>query len=351
MTNDSKSDSKKKSRYQLGCITAVGSVLLLLSGLQFLVVLVISSLTPDAAPNTPPVTLQYYLCCPLPLLLIGGVLFFIGFKSVKCITGSHQWSEWSYIISDREPIANSCEMERMCNYCQKHETRQQQPHSWNEWTYISDGSCDQERSCNLCQVKESRKANHDWEDWKYKPNSCEQGRECKHCHKRDTKAAVHDWGEWSIPPNSCTQERECKHCHQRDIKMEIKTTNSTKKLSEIIADFVEKSMKGEKQPPQLWLLMKGESQARMFITEYATPAESIFAKSPEIVNLPDGKAVSCFTLISANDIRKLVDILTSSVTIECSGFVVQLPESDCSYLLQKLGSLGQGVNIGDVLSF
>ena len=108
--------------------------------------------------------------------------------------------------------------------------------------------------------------------------------------------------------------------------MEIIVTHSTKKLAEITADFATKALQGEVPPPQLWLLMQTESQARTLITQYAASAESVFAKSPGIVNLPDGKAAACFTLTNANDIRKLVDVLTHSIRIKCSGFAVQLPE-------------------------
>ena len=134
-------------------------------------------------------------------------------------------------------------------------------------------------------------------------------------------------------------------------KMGINVTHSTKELADITADFSAQSMKGEILPPQLWMLMMNESQAKTLITKYAMPAESIFAQPPEIVNLSDGKAAICFTLINASDIRKLVDILTNSVRIVCSGFVIQLPEADHSYLLQKLSSSGIGVNIGKVIAF
>jgi hypothetical protein len=131
--------------------------------------------------------------------------------------------------------------------------------------------------------------------------------------------------------------------------MEISVTHSTKSLADITSDLAVKAVRGEIPAPQLWLLMMNESQTRTLITKYATSAEKLFVKSPDIVNLPNGKAAACFTLINARDIRELVDILTSSIRIVCSGFVIQLPESDRSYLLQKLSSSGTGVNIGNVV--
>lgn len=133
--------------------------------------------------------------------------------------------------------------------------------------------------------------------------------------------------------------------------MEVGIGHSTKDLAGITAEFAAKSMQGEELPPQLWLLMMDESQARELATEYAAPAEGMFAESPEVVNLPDGKAAIHFSLVDADDIRKLVDVLTSSVQIRCSGFAVQLPESDRSHLFQELAPSGTGLKMGDIVTF
>jgi len=134
-------------------------------------------------------------------------------------------------------------------------------------------------------------------------------------------------------------------------RREVAVVNSTIDLSEITADIASKSALGESQPPQLWMLMMDEPQARMLATEFAAPAESTFAASPVIINLPDGTAVVHFTLLHAEHIRQLVDTITNAVGVRCSGFTVHLPESDHSYVLQKISNLGEGIRVGDTLSF
>jgi len=158
-------------------------------------------------------------------------------QAIKCKIGFHQWSEWGYITKYRGSIPKSCEMERICNYCQMRVTRQEQPHSWQGWTYIADGSCDQERYCNRCQGKEFQSI-HDWEDWKYKSNSCDQERECKRCHQRDTKTAIHHWGEWNYQsPDSCEQVRICSRCR----------TNETRQQSHIWGNWTDTDISSKQQ--------------------------------------------------------------------------------------------------------
>lgn len=143
-------------------------------------------------------------------------------QAIKCKIGSHQWSEWRYIIKYRGSLTKSCEMERICNFCQLYETRQEQPHSWREWTYVAKSPCNQERLCNRCQAKDYRQAIHDWEDWKYKPNSCEQEQECRLCHQQDTKTAIHDWREWEyLTEGFCDQQRACVRCQSKETREEV----------------------------------------------------------------------------------------------------------------------------------
>jgi len=88
--------------------------------------------------------------------------------------------------------------------------------------------------------------------------------------------------------------------------MEINVTRSTKKLAEITATSRQK-LYGRSAATSALLLMQTESQARTLITQYAASAESFFAKSPGIVNLPDGK-LRLLHIDNTNDIRKLVDV-------------------------------------------
>jgi hypothetical protein len=141
-------------------------------------------------------------------------------QAIKCKIGSHQWSEWRYITKYRDSLGKSCEMERMCNFCQVHETRQEQPHSWQGWTYIADSSCDQEQLCNHCQAKDYRQAIHDWGEWEYHiENSCDQKRVCVRCRQEETRTAIHEWGNWEDETDdedrqvgNRVSERQCTRC-------------------------------------------------------------------------------------------------------------------------------------------
>lgn len=78
-----KVESKEKSRRTWARILAIVGVLAVsASGLLFLI-LILSSHIEDPAISAAPPTLYTYLCCPLPLLIAGGVLLFFGIKQLR----------------------------------------------------------------------------------------------------------------------------------------------------------------------------------------------------------------------------------------------------------------------------
>lgn len=70
-------------------------------------------------------------------------------KSTK--TGeSHRWSCWTYLSPD------SCRQERVCQHCQKRQTRTG-PHAWGPWGYVNlPDSWRQRRVCRRCGAQEER---------------------------------------------------------------------------------------------------------------------------------------------------------------------------------------------------
>ena len=209
-------DSGKKnlSTNLLGVVAFIGGVLLFLAGGCLLMIYLYDNSIPPGTSLDPTTSIGFLLCCPLPFLLIGGVLSFFGFRqfsrAFKCVLGFHQWSEWS-------TISNSCEQDRECRRCRQRETKAA-VHDWEDWNYIPN-DCEQERECRRCHQQETKAAVHDWEDWKYRSNSCEQERECRRCHQRDTKTAVHDWDDWIPPEDKIHETRRCKRCSLIDSRI------------------------------------------------------------------------------------------------------------------------------------
>lgn len=78
-----KVESKEKSRRTWAWILAILGVLAVsVSGLLFLG-LILSNRIEDSVISEAPPTLYTYLCCPLPLLIAGGVLLFFGIKQIR----------------------------------------------------------------------------------------------------------------------------------------------------------------------------------------------------------------------------------------------------------------------------
>ena len=78
-----KIESQEKNRRTWARILAILGVLAVsASGLLFLI-LILSNYIEDPAINAAPPTLYTYLCCPLPLLIAGGVLLFFGIKQLR----------------------------------------------------------------------------------------------------------------------------------------------------------------------------------------------------------------------------------------------------------------------------
>jgi hypothetical protein len=124
---------------------------------------------------------------------------------LKCNTGFHDFTSWSYSASDK------CEQTRSCNRCNKREN--QTVHVWPEFAYISAGSCAQARCCTRCKSEEKRIAPHLWTKWAYtEEGECNQKRECLRCETEDVQIE-HQWDIWQHEaPNSCVQIRFCRRC-------------------------------------------------------------------------------------------------------------------------------------------
>ncbi|MFM8263805.1 MAG: hypothetical protein ACKN9S_16125 [Pirellula sp.] len=125
---------------------------------------------------------------------------------LKCNTGFHDFTEWSYLEADK------CEQSRMCNRCKKQDT--QMVHQWPEFAYTSPGSCEQSRCCNRCRSEEKRVAPHGWSEWDYiEDDKCDQKHTCTRCMAVEKKV-THQWGVWELEaPNSCVQVRFCRRCY------------------------------------------------------------------------------------------------------------------------------------------
>lgn len=128
------------------------------------------------------------------------------FDGVKCFTGFHDWSGWSY----SEP--KKCVQTRCCKRnCGKRED--QTVHEWPEFKYVSPDSCEQSRRCARCESEEKTTAAHLWTEWVYQEDGeCDQKRRCMRC-ERPGERVEHQWGVWEYEsPKSCTQVRFCRRC-------------------------------------------------------------------------------------------------------------------------------------------
>lgn len=129
------------------------------------------------------------------------------FDKAKCLTGFHDWTEWSYSSSD------ACSQTRYCRRtnCNKRDT--QTLHQWNDFSYTSDGSCDQTRQCPRCKLVEKGEPRHILTDWVFtNERECTQKQTCTRCGE-ESQRIEHQWGGWDFEsPKSCTHIRFCRRC-------------------------------------------------------------------------------------------------------------------------------------------
>jgi len=171
-------------------------------------------------------------------------------EKVKCTTGFHDWSEWTYIKPKR------CEQTRYCKRGDCTKTESQVAHTWNQWSHAGPGKCDEERGCVRCEETE-RRTDHLWDVWRYEsPTSCVQVRFCRRCdtgiEKKEPQSlsdhglspsdlpkvscdlrsgpcprcketvnmtlfvAEHEWGPWEGRAGS--RQRTCRRCHTHDFE-------------------------------------------------------------------------------------------------------------------------------------
>jgi len=133
---------------------------------------------------------------------------------LKCNTGFHDFTEWSYLEADK------CEQSRMCNRCRSEEKRVA-PHGWSEWDYIEDDKCDQKHTCARCMAVE-KKVTHQWGVWELEaPNSCVQVRFCRRCYTaREEKEPRFDDHQWTEPKRiDCNRTvQTCQRCRKMNEK-------------------------------------------------------------------------------------------------------------------------------------
>jgi hypothetical protein len=129
------------------------------------------------------------------------------FDGVKCFTGFHDWSLWSYSAADK------CDQTRYCKRSGCTKRASQTVHEWPEFSYFSKDSCEQNRCCLRCKSVEKRMASHPWTEWEYvEHGECEQTRKCMRC-KAEDEQVEHQWGVWQYEaPNSCVHVRFCRRC-------------------------------------------------------------------------------------------------------------------------------------------
>jgi hypothetical protein len=132
------------------------------------------------------------------------------FRSLKCGTGFHDWSDWS------SKSYADCSQSRTCKVsgCRGHESRT--VHDWTDFAYIDSDSCEKSATCRDCSkvLKQSR-TDHHWtdNDWEYvKAGSCEQSRECSRCSLVESRLR-HAWDVWKEEyPGSDRLVRFCRRC-------------------------------------------------------------------------------------------------------------------------------------------
>ncbi len=68
-------------------------------------------------------------------------------------------------------------------------TKTGEPHQWGCWTYLSPDSCRQERVCQHCQKRQTRTGTHAWGPWGYVnlPDSWRQRRVCRRCGAQEER--------------------------------------------------------------------------------------------------------------------------------------------------------------------
>ncbi len=128
------------------------------------------------------------------------------FDSVKCFTGFHDWTDWSYSET------NQCGQTRKCNRnCGASENRTS--HDWPEFKYIASDSCEQSKCCSRCGSEEKKTAPHQWSEWDYlSEDRCDQERRCTRCQQPEDRQ-LHAWDVWQHEsPKSCIQVRFCRRC-------------------------------------------------------------------------------------------------------------------------------------------
>ncbi len=90
--------------------------------------------------------------------------------SAKCLTGFHDWPEWSW---------KGCVGDRECKRCPYKQVLDK--HNWLGWEDHEKEVCVQERECSTCGTK-MRRLHHSWDVWKCEsPTSEVQVRFCRRC--------------------------------------------------------------------------------------------------------------------------------------------------------------------------
>jgi hypothetical protein len=130
------------------------------------------------------------------------------FRSLKCATGFHDWSDWT------RKVSGTCIQRRTCKGCGANGT--QEEHDWTKYEYVSEHSCEQQKYCRHCERREKRAPiTHAWTqtDWAYfNTESCEQLRKCPRCADEERRT-THLWGAWqNESPASETLVRFCRRC-------------------------------------------------------------------------------------------------------------------------------------------
>jgi hypothetical protein len=155
------------------------------------------------------------------------------FDSAKCLTGFHDWTDWSA----RPP--GQCTQTRRCRRsgCDKSESREL--HDWSEFEYVARNSCLQRRVCARDCTEETRIADHHWSDWQYvSTRNCNQERKCSRCEEPDEQV-LHVWGDWRREPHAPGIEvRTCQRCREgreersRDLSSIIGRRREQKEIEE-----------------------------------------------------------------------------------------------------------------------
>ncbi len=110
---------------------------------------------------------------------------------------------------------------------------------------------------------------------------------------------------------------------------------------------------GKDLPPQLCIHMTKLSMAKAFNNSRPGSSDVLLTEPPEILEFQDGSGAVCYKILGEYNIRRVLDLLqgiqsfSENVMIN-GGAVVKLPDSDKSYLLQRVGAQ-QHMEMGSVI--